>query len=119
MRNTSTCSLCRKGRLLFEGLVENEYFVAKTDFKDKKEKKIFRRRLQVSFEDFVDEEGSAAAAAGKGHKDDEENNCPPGEQTLQVIVIVCDSTGIEASLLSPPGEITTSAILYYSKDIIL
>ena len=81
MRITTTCSPCRKGRLLFEGLVENEYFVGKTDFKDKKEF-FFRKKLQVSFEDFVDEEGSAAAAAGKGHEEDEENNSPPRKQTL-------------------------------------
>ena len=98
MSNTSTCSLCRKGRLLRP--LENEYFVGKTDLKDKKEKNIFRRNLQVSFEDFVDKEGSAAAAAGKGHEDDEENNCPPREQTLQVIVIVCDSTGESISSVS-------------------
>ena len=80
MRNTSTCSLCRKGRLLFEGLLENEYLVGKTHFKDKKEMTGFRRKLQFSFEDFVDKEGSAAAAAGKGHEEDEENDCPPRQR---------------------------------------
>ena len=82
IRNTSTCSLCTKGRPLFEGLVENDYFVGKTEFKDKKENNIFRRRLQFSFEDFVDKEGSAAAATGKGHEEDNENSRPQRKQTL-------------------------------------
>ena len=62
-----------------------------------KKRRSFCRKLQVSFEDFVDEEGSAAAAAGKRHEEDEENNCPPREQTLQVTVIVCGSTGKSVS----------------------
>ena len=34
----------QKRKTFFEGLDENEYFVGKTEFKDKKEKKIFRRK---------------------------------------------------------------------------
>ena len=85
---------------MFEGPVENEYSVGTTDFKDKKEKKVFNRKLKFSFEDFVDKEGSVAAATGKRHEEDDENNCPPREQALQVVVIVCGSTGKSISSVS-------------------
>ena len=50
--------------------------------RDKKETKIFREKLKVSFEDFVDKEGSAAAATGKGHEEDNENSRPQRKRTL-------------------------------------